>query len=179
MPRLFTGIEIPEDVAAALSLHRGGLAGARWIEPSDYHLTLRFLGDVDNRTAREIAEALDGVRGWAFDVGIDGLGSFGGDRPRSVHAEIAPNPALTDLQEEHERAARRAGLPPESRKFTPHVTLARLRGVSAAAVAEWLAMQGRIARVELPVERFVLFSARASVGGGPFVVEEFYPLGGG
>lgn len=177
MPRLFTGIEIPESVAAGLSLHRGGLPGARWIEPSDYHLTLRFLGDVDKRTAREIAESLDSVRGYAFELTIEGLDAFGGDRPRSIHAVIAPNPMLTELQEEHERAARRAGLPPEPRKFTPHVTLARLRSVGPAAVADWLAMQGRVARQRFRVERFVLFSARASVGGGPYIAEELYPLG--
>jgi 2'-5' RNA ligase len=177
MPRLFTGIEITESVAAGLSLHRGGLPGARWIEPSDYHLTLRFLGDVDKRTAREIADALDSVRGYPFELTIEGLDAFGGSRPRSIHAVIAPNPVLTELQEEHERAARRAGLPPEPRKFTPHVTLARLRSVSAPAVAEWLSMQGQFARQRVPVERFVLFSARASTGGGPYIAEEFYPLG--
>lgn len=178
MPRLFTGLEIPESVAAGLSLHRGGLPGARWMEPSDYHLTLRFLGDVDKRTAREIADALDSVRGYAFELTIEGLDAFGGDRPRSIHAVVATNPMLAELQEEHERAARRAGLPVEARKFTPHVTLARLRGVSPAAVAEWLAMQGHVARQRFRVERFVLFSARASTGGGPYIAEELYPLRG-
>lgn len=177
MPRLFTAIEIPESVAFALSAHRGGLPGARWIEPADYHLTLRFLGDVDKRTAREIADALDSVRGYAFELTIESLGAFGGDRPRSIHAEVGANPVLAELQEEHERAARRAGLPLEARKFTPHVTLARLRGVGPGAVADWLAMQGRIARQRFTVERFVLFSSRASVGGGPYIAEEFYPLG--
>ncbi|NMA98224.1 MAG: hypothetical protein GX970_08965, partial [Phyllobacteriaceae bacterium] len=59
MPRLFTGLEIPPDIGFALSLKRGGLMGARWIDPDDYHLTLRFIGDVDGQTADDIADGLD------------------------------------------------------------------------------------------------------------------------
>ena len=58
MPRLFTGVEIPSDVGQALATLRGGLPGARWIDPENYHLTLRFIGDVDNRTADEIVDRL-------------------------------------------------------------------------------------------------------------------------
>jgi len=53
MPRLFTGVEIPREVADSLALLRGGLPGARWVDPENYHLTLRFIGDVDGLIARE------------------------------------------------------------------------------------------------------------------------------
>ena len=56
MPRLFTGVEIPPDVGQALSTLRGGLPGARWIDPENYHVTLRFIGDVDDAIAQEIAK---------------------------------------------------------------------------------------------------------------------------
>ena len=62
MPRLFTGLEIPADIGQALSLLRGGLPGARWIDPENYHLTLRFIGDVDDAVAHEIASLLGRVR---------------------------------------------------------------------------------------------------------------------
>ena len=55
MPRLFTGLEIPHDVGFALSLKRGGLYGARWMDPENYHITLRFIGDVDHTTATLIS----------------------------------------------------------------------------------------------------------------------------
>ena len=71
---------------------------------------------------------------------------------------------------------RRIGLPPETRKFTPHVTLARVRRVGTRAVADYLASRGALGR-RLPAERFVLFSSRDSAGGGPYVVEAAYPLG--
>jgi 2'-5' RNA ligase len=82
-----------------------------------------------------------------------------------------------DLQAEQERRLRRIGVEPEARKFTPHVTLARLRGVGQAAVADYLAARGALAAEAFIAERFVLFSARDGTGGGPYVVEAAYPLG--
>lgn len=176
MPRLFTAIEIPPDIAADLALSRGGLAGAHWIEAADYHLTLRFVGDIDAALAREIANALDAVQRPPLTVTLDRYDVFGGDRPRAVIARAAATPELRELQAEHERIIRRAGAPPEVRKFSPHVTLARLRKTPARDAAAWLAARGAAARRAFEAQRFVLFSARASVGGGPYVVEAAYPL---
>ncbi len=179
MPRLFTAIEIPSDIRSRLAMLRAGLRGARWIDPDNYHLTLRFAGDIDNRTAREFAHALAQVRAPAFEVRFSGLGSFGDRRPRAVWAGVEPSEALMSLQRAHERAARAAGLPPETRNFKPHVTLARMNGTQAHDVARYLEMQGGPIAARFPVTRFVLFSSRASSGGGPYVVEEAFPLVGG
>ncbi len=176
MPRLFTGLEIPPDAGLSLSLLRGGLPGARWIDPDNYHVTLRFIGDIDDRLAAEITHLLGRVRGHAFDMRFDGLGSFGGRRPRAVFAGIVPSEPLLALQSEHERLLRRIGFEPEGRKFTPHVTLARLRESSSRQVAEFLSVRGPLRMAAVPVSRFVLLSSRASVGGGPYVVEAAYPL---
>lgn len=176
MPRLFTGLEIPAAVGMQLGLLRGGLRNARWIDPENYHITLRFIGDIDERTADEIANALDRVRRASVPVHIDGLGSFGGARPHSLWARIAPNAALTELQAEHERILQRLGLPAEGRKYTPHITLARLRGTTPREVADWLALRGGFSLPPFIAARFVLFSSRASVGGGPYLVEEAFPL---
>jgi 2'-5' RNA ligase len=176
MPRLFTGLEIPPDVAASLSLLRGGLPGARWIDPENYHVTLRFIGDIEDRLAHEIALLLDQVRRRAFDVRFNGLGSFGGRRPRAVYASIEAAAALMELQADHERLMQRVGLAPEGRKYTPHVTLARLRDSSSRQVADYLSLRGGAGAAPFPVTRFVLYSSRSSVGGGPYVVEAVYPL---
>ncbi|MEP7030094.1 MAG: RNA 2',3'-cyclic phosphodiesterase [Pseudolabrys sp.] len=176
MPRLFTGVEIPSDIGQALSMLRGGLPGARWISPENYHLTLRFIGDVDDMAAQEVALMLGRVRRGAFDLHIEGLTSFGGRKPRAVVATVALAPALLELQAEQERLMQRIGLEPEARKYTPHVTLARLRTSSSRDVAEYLAAHGLFRTAVFPVSRFVLFSARNSVGGGPYVVEASYPL---
>ncbi len=109
--------------------------GARWLEPEDYHVTLRFVGDVDARAAHDIAETLEEIRRPAAPVRFDGLSWFGGDKPRALVARIKPEPALMELQAEQERRLRRVGLPPETRKFMPHVTLARLRGVGFGGIS--------------------------------------------
>lgn len=176
MPRLFTAIEIPDETAEALSAFRGGLQGARWIDAENYHVTLRFLGDVDEDAAQDAALELGRVRRAPFDVAIEGLDVFGGQRPRALIARIAPSAPLVELQAEHERLLRRAGLAAESRKYAPHVTLARLRDVSARGVAEYLGLRGGPIRLSFRAERFVIFSSRDSVGGGPYVLEAAYPL---
>lgn len=176
MPRLFTALELPDDVAEALGVCRGGLTGARWIDVENYHVTLRFLGDVDDEIAQDAALALGKVRRAPFDVAIEGLDAFGGDRPRSLIARVAPSPAILALQAEHESLMRRVGLSAEKRKFTPHVTLARLRDASARAVAEYLGLRGGPTRLSFRAERFVIYSSRASVGGGPYALEAAYPL---
>jgi 2'-5' RNA ligase len=179
MPRLFTALEIPQAARAALAQTRGGLFGARWSEPADYHLTLRFIGDIDARTADDIAAALDEARRGPVEVAFEALSWFGGDKPRAIIARVKPAPALLALAADHERRLRRLGLPPETRQFTPHVTLARMRGVSPAAVADYLAARGRLEAPGFMAESFVLMSAKDGVGGAPYVVEGEYPLGRG
>jgi RNA 2',3'-cyclic 3'-phosphodiesterase len=176
MPRLFTGVEIPSDIGQALGMLRGGLPGARWITPDNYHLTLRFIGDVDDLIAQEVALMLGRVRRDAFTLHLEGLTSFGGRRPRAVVATVAPAQPLLEVQAEHERLMQRIGLEPEGRKYLPHVTLARLRSSSSLDVAEYLSARGYFRTAPFPVSRFVLFSSRASVGGGPYVIEASYPL---
>ncbi len=176
MPRLFTALEVPDDVAEALSTYRGGLSGARWIDVENYHVTLRFLGDIDEEVAQEAAYLLGQVRRAPFDVTIEGLDAFGGERPRSLIARIAPSPAIVELQAEHERLMRRAGLPSEKRKFSPHVTLARLRDASPRAVADYLGLRGGPPGLTFRADQFVIYSSRDSVGGGPYVLEAAYPL---
>ena len=145
MPRLFTGLEIPDDVRQSLSMLRGGLPGARWIDPENYHLTLRFIGDVDDvHGARDRLHARQGA--------ARRLRAAARRRcRRSAAASRAPwsrrsrrRRAVMELQAEHERLMQRIGIEPEGRKFTPHVTLARLRDTSSREVAEYLSARGGV-----------------------------------
>ena len=102
--------------------------------------------------------------------------SFGGRKPRAVVATIAPSRPLMELQAELERMMQRIGLDPEGRKFIPHVTLARLHDASDRDVADYLSLRGYFPSKAFMAERFVLFSSRASTGGGPYVVEDAYEL---
>lgn len=178
MPRLFTGLEIPKDIGMRLAFLRGGLNRAVWIDQESYHITLRFIGDIDERAADEAADALGRIHRPPFDVTIDGIDSFGGPRPHSVFARVRQTPALMELQAEQERILQRLGFPAEGRKFTPHVTIARTKGSTQRDVVEWLNIRGGFSAGSFRTERFVLFSSKASRGGGPYLVEEAYSLDG-
>ncbi|MCQ8781921.1 RNA 2',3'-cyclic phosphodiesterase [Mangrovibrevibacter kandeliae] len=178
MPRLFTAIEIPRDVALSLSFLKGGLPSARWIDVENYHLTLRFIGDVEPRHADDIASALEKVDRAPFDLALDGVGAFGSKKPHSVYAGAAPSAPLEALQGEIERICQRLGLAADPRKFAPHVTLARLRQPKVDDVARYLALRGGFRTPAFTVGRFVLYSSKDSVGGGPYVLEAAYPLQG-
>ncbi|WP_029353641.1 RNA 2',3'-cyclic phosphodiesterase [Bosea sp. 117] len=176
MPRLFTALEIPADIAGTLAMLRGGIPGARWISPEFYHVTLRFIGDVDYAVARDVAAALDEVERFGFELTLDGVDQFGNNKPRAIFATVKANRELIELQAEQERLMKRVGLPPEGRNFRPHVTLARLRDTPPRQVAEYLSIRGYYRSPTFEVPRFVLFSSRDSVGGGPYRVEASYPL---
>ncbi len=176
MPRLFTALEIPRNAAMSLSLLRGGLPGARWIDVENYHITLRFIGDVDGRTADEVVERLDRIDRPEFQIRLDGIGSFGSKKPHSVWAGVSPSPEMYALQAEIERICQRIGLAPDPRKFTPHVTLARLKSSRVDDVVHYLSGRGNFQTSSFTVPRFVLLSSRESVGGGPYLTEEVFPL---
>src|SRR5438105_2008647 len=178
MPRLFTAIEIPEAIRMHLSLLRAPLAGAKWIEPEDMHITLRFAGDIDGRTADELVDFLAGVRARPFPVTIAGVGAFGGRDPRVLWAGVEAGEPLDALKRANDRAARAAGLQPEARAFKPHVTLARMRRGCEQAVARFLGETGALRTRPFVATRFVLLSARPGSGGGPYVVEAEFPFEG-
>ncbi|MGV1753746.1 RNA 2',3'-cyclic phosphodiesterase [Agrobacterium sp. CG674] len=176
MPRLFTALEIPRNAAMSLSLLRGGLPGARWIDVENYHITLRFIGDIDGRTADEVVNRLDRIDRPEFQVNLTGIGSFGSKKPHSIWAGVSPSAEMNALQSEIERMCQRLGLPPDPRKFTPHVTLARLRHSRLDDVVHYLSGRGDFRTSSFNIGRFVLMSSKESVGGGPYIVEEAFPL---
>lgn len=177
MPRLFTGLEIPPPLRTRLSFLQTGMDNVRWIEPGNFHITLRFIGDVGRRDAHMIVDALSS-RSWvAPSVKLGELKAFGNSKPSSLYASVWDDERLTRLAAAHERLMQRLGLPPDGRRFTPHVTIARLRGgTKPESVARYLARNGGFSAPAFEPARFVLYSARESTGGGPYVVEESWPL---
>ncbi len=175
MPRLFTALEIPRNAAMSLSLLRGGLPGARWIDVENYHITLRFIGDVDWRTATRSSTDLTASNGPSFSC------SCRAPAPSAPRNRIPSGPASASLPNVRPAGRNRAhlpriGLPSDPRKFTPHVTLARLRSSRVEDVVEYLSGRGNFVTAPFTVSRFVLLSSRDSVGGGPYLTEEVFPL---
>ncbi|EFL89561.1 RNA 2',3'-cyclic phosphodiesterase [Ahrensia sp. R2A130] len=182
MPRLFTGIEVPPLARQHIALLQSGLKGARWIEPSDLHITLRFIGDVSDADADRIVEALDDrvrLKSWAKPTIVPGeLSAFGGEKPRSVHVSVKADVGLVALQRSHEVVMQRVGLKAEGRQFVPHITLGRFSGdVQPPQVVAYLSRAGGTVIQPWEPARFVLYSAGDSTGGGPYVPEEVWPLG--
>jgi 2'-5' RNA ligase len=179
MPRLFTAIEIPQAMRLRLSLLRAPIGGAKWVQPEDMHITLRFAGDIDGRTADDFADLLADAGVPPFPVTIAGGGTYGGRDPHVLWAGVTGGPEIDALYRANERAARSAGLDPAPRDFRPHVTLARMRRARRGEVARFLAENGDLRLEPFLVTRFVLLSARPGSGGPPYAVEAAYPLGDG
>lgn len=178
MPRLFAGIELPEEVREELSALSMPLSGVSWIDEDDLHLTLRFFGDVSDAQARDVRDLLETLGGDAFNLTIRGLGTFGAE-PHSLHAVVLPDLKLEALARGCDKAARGAGLPPAKQPFKAHITLARLQYPEPAKLARFMGLNAALAFEPIFIHRFALFSARPRTGGGPYVVEDLYPLRGG
>jgi len=155
MLRLFVGIDLPPELKLGLSALCTGLPGARWIDAGNYHLTLRFIGDVDEGLASDIDLELARIRAPRFTLGLAGIGSFG---DRQLFVGVERNEALGHLRDKVESALVRGGLAPESRRFTPHVTLARLRRGNGK-LPLYLAANALYRAPPFPVNHFTLIAS--------------------
>ncbi|HEY4263999.1 MAG TPA: RNA 2',3'-cyclic phosphodiesterase [Micropepsaceae bacterium] len=177
MIRLFVALELPETVRDRLTALEGGVPGARWAGDEQLHLTLRFIGEVDENVANDIDDALAGIRTPAFALELAGVGEFGGKKPRALWAGVRANDALLHLQRKIETALQRIGLPAEERKFSPHVTLARMHSAPQEKIVQFLTQHALFASGPFPVDRFVLFSSQLGSGGSVYHAERIYKLG--
>jgi 2'-5' RNA ligase len=176
MIRLFVALALPESVAQGLLMMQFGVPGARWMNREQLHLTLRFIGEVDGRDAEAIDDALSAISAPRFTLELKGVGEFGGKNPRALWAGVAASEPLLHLQRKIETAIQRIGLPAEERKFTPHVTLARLRAVPAGRVMDFLHDHALYSSGPFELREFVLFSSKTAPGGSLYVAERSYPL---
>ena len=177
MIRLFVAVDLPEDVCDRLAGLCAGLPGVRWVEPQNLHLTLRFIGEVEEPQFPEIDSALSAIRSPAFSLAMDGVSYFGDRRrARALWAGVRPCDELSALQSKTESALARTGLEPETRKFHPHVTLARLKGMKANRLASYLEAHGAFFTEEFSIREFALYSSHLGRNAASYVREAGYPL---
>jgi 2'-5' RNA ligase len=174
MMRLFVALALPDAVTAGLELIQAGVPGARWQTREQMHLTLRFIGEVDGRDAASIDDALSVLSVPALTLQLRGVGEFGGKRPHALWVGVAPNEALLHFQRKIETALQRIGLEAEPRKFTPHVTLARLRATPSGRVVDYLADHALYASAPFEVGEFILYSSHLSPNGSLYRAEQAY-----
>jgi RNA 2',3'-cyclic 3'-phosphodiesterase len=173
MLRLFVGIALPPEVKLGLSLLCGGMAGAKWVDPGNYHVTLRFIGEVDEGAASDLDDALGRIRAPRFAVALAGVGHFGG---RMLWAGIERNDALAHLHGKIDSAVARLGFEPEGRRYAPHVTLARLRGVAEPKIQAFLAAHALYRAAPFAVDHFSLVASYLTKAGAIYEDQADYPL---
>ncbi len=177
MLRLFVGIGFPPELKLQLSLLRSGMDGAKWVDPGNFHLTLRFIGETGEAVAADIDDALARLRGRRFILQLAGIGVFGAaDKPRSLWVGVERSPELVALHDKVERALVRAGLAPELRRFSPHVTLARLHKPALDNLSSFLATNAQFCAVPHPVEGFSLIASFQTKAGSIYEDQADYPL---
>ena len=176
MHRLFVAIRPPEAVRARMLDLMGGIAGARWQDDDQLHLTLRFIGEVDRHTAEDVHAALGGVHHPAFEIALAGLGVF--DRrgvPATLWAGIAPQEPVRTLHNKVDQAMARVGLAPEQRAYHPHITLARL-GRDAGSLQGFMSHTGTVASEPFRVASYALYESRLTPDGAVYTALETYKL---
>jgi len=178
MLRLFVGIEFPPELKLELSLLCSGVPGARWVDPGNLHLTLRFIGEITEDLAADVDEALAELKARRFTLQLAGTGVFGGNKPHALWVGVERHPDLVRLRDKIEQALIRTGLAPEQRRFAPHVTLARLRDPVLDALGHFLATHAQFRAAPLPVEHFSLIASFPTKAGSVYEDQADYPLTG-
>jgi 2'-5' RNA ligase len=176
--RLFAAIPLPEDIADRLLDLQGEIHGASWRQREQLHLTLRFFGEIGEALARDLDHELGLIVEAPFEIRLAGTGSFGGREPTALWAGVEAPSNLARLASACEKAARRAGLEPVSRKFTPHVTLAYCRGSTDQDAAHFQGESAAFRTGPFWVDHFCMYSSHQTRSGSHYVEQAVYPLTG-
>lgn len=178
MLRLFVGLEIPDAIAQGLAALTGGIPGARWSDPRNYHITLSFIGEVEEPTADRIAFALPYVDCLPFSQTLRGMGVFEeGNHPRVLWAGADSTPPLNHLKSQVDKALRLAGIDVAYKKFVPHVTLARLHDVSRDHLGHFIEAHNLFRAGPFEVSEFLLYQSQKSKDGHHYEPIGRYALG--
>lgn len=175
--RLFIALDLPWTLKERLAALAGGVPGARWVPPENFHLTLRFIGETPAFQAEEIDLAMSALRARGFSLSLAGVGVFAkAGRPTSLWVGVEKNPPLDHLRSKIETALQRIGLEPDRRRFEPHVTLARLKDPVEAKLAAYVQAHNLFRAEPVPVEHFTLFSSRLGKEASVYTAEVEYEL---
>jgi 2'-5' RNA ligase len=176
--RLFVALDLPHSTRQRLSDLAVGVPGARWVPPENYHVTLRFIGEAPRHTAEELDLSLAALRGRGFSLTLAGVGTFEkAGRVSALWVGVERNAALDHLQGKIETALQRAGLAPERKRFTPHVTLARLDNAAEPRLAAWVQAHNLFRSEPVAIQHFTLFSSQLGREMSVYTPEVEYALG--
>ena len=174
MLRLFVGVDLPPEIKLSVSLIATGVPGAKWVDAGNYHLTLRFIGEIDEGQAEDVDAALGQIRAPRFDLALATVGHFG---LRQLWVGVERNDTLQHLHGKIESALTRLGFATEERRYTPHVTLARLKGTSEARLQAYLTQHALYREPPFRVDHFSLIASYLTKSGAIYEDQADYPLG--
>lgn len=177
MYRLFVAIDLPDSIKAELDMLEVGMPGINWVSEEQRHLTLRFIGEVDGEAFREIKAALREVEVEPFDLLLEGVGHFPPrGQPTVLWAGVEKNESLIRLRNKIENTIVQLGFEAEKRKFSPHITLARLRNAPLPAIGAFITRHAQFKTEPFDITEFQLFSSQLTSKGPIYTVEEVYSL---
>ena len=176
-PPLFVAVALPETIAERLAVLGGGVPGARWVPAGNMHITLRYLGELEDSLADEVSTALAGINHAAFLLKASGVGCFGKrNDPRLLYAGVHPHHDLMELHHRMERLLHQCRIPPDGRKYHPHITLARLKGASSGRIGRFVEANSLLASPSFEVGSFALFETHRSARGSVYTMLRDYAL---
>lgn len=181
MIRAFLAVPVPAGVRAALEAAQAGLPAGRPVAPENLHLTLVFLGEHPEPVIEDLHFVLENLSAPEFELALAGVGLFGGATPRALYAAVTPEPGLSHLRRKLAQAARESGIEVPSKRYTPHVTLARfpreMPPEDVAAIHGFVARRMGLAAGPFAAERFVLYRSTLGRNGPIYQALADYPLG--
>jgi len=177
MYRLFIAVPVPENIKERLLELKLNIPGTKWTPEDQLHITLKFIGEVDNLSFKVIKDSLSEIKMGQFPLGFKGVGSFStGKSPKILWAGLTDNSLLKQLRNKIESTLNECGIKREGRKFSPHVTLARLRNPNLHNITEFLSTRADFRSESFIVEEFRLYSSKLYPRGAVHTIEAVYPL---
>jgi 2'-5' RNA ligase len=178
MPRLFVALDLPDTIKSQIAKLCAGLSDAKWIGRDQMHLTLRFIGEVDERQCEAMKAGLAGIHSSTFELKLSGVGQFPPrGKPRVLWVGVKAPLALNDLQQKVERSVVALGLLAEDRPFSAHITLARLKiPPPPEVVQQYLTRHSAFSTETISIEQFTLYSSHLTPSGATYRREGVYAL---
>jgi 2'-5' RNA ligase len=175
--RLFIAIELPYDIKKELAALRVDIPGARWVPNDQIHLTLAFLGEVEETGIGRLTEELACIQPPEFQLRFNGTGCFHDRRrPRVLWLGLEPEPRLEHLAARVRESVIACGVPQEERPFSPHITLARLKVPASREADAFLDQNKKLRLPKLRVREFILFQSRLTPQGSVHIPIRSFPL---
>ena len=175
--RLFVAIELPDDAKQIIGRLRADIPGSRWVPVAHLHVTLSFLGEVDDVTLKQLTEELAAIRAPEFVIRFSGTGCFPNrHRPRILWVGLEPEPLLIGLASLVRNVVLACNIPQEERPFSPHITLARLRLPASREAGEFLDQPRQTDIPPIIVSEFILFQSRLTPQGAIHTPIRRFPL---